>query len=95
MWRVINHGHGVDVYVGGVKCYLAPNSVTRTKNKALVEAARKVPAVKIIEEMNAPSVLNGLSIGKLRKLASRGGIKNYSRFNKKELIKELKRGENR
>lgn len=84
MYRIINHGNGVDIFVGGVKCYLAPNTVIRTKNEALVEAARKVSSVRVIEE------LGDLSIGKLRKLASQRGIKNYSGFTKKELIEKIK-----
>ena len=83
MWRVINQGKGDDIQVGGVKCYLAPNTVIRTKNEALLEAARKVPTMRIIEE------LNNLSIGKLRKLASQRGIKNYSRLTKKKVIEKL------
>lgn len=83
MWKIINHGHGVDIFVGGVKSYLAPNTVIRTKSEALVEAARKVPTVRVTEEFG------DLSVGKLRKLASQRGIKNYSKFNKKELITKL------
>lgn len=83
MWKIINRGNGVDIQVGGVKCYLAPNTVIRTKNEALVEAARKVPFVMVAEDFG------GLSMGKLRMLASQRGIKSYSKFTKKKLIEKL------
>lgn len=87
MWRLINYGNGVDIQVGGVKCYLAPNIVIRTKSEALVEAARKVPTVRITEDFS------DLSIGKLRKLASQRGIKNYKTYKKVKLINLLSGGE--
>ena len=83
MWRIINRGSGVDLYVGGVKCYLAPNSVTKTDNTELVEAAKKVPYVLVTEDFS------GLNMGKLRMLASQRGIKNCSKFTKKKLLEKL------
>lgn len=87
MWRITNRGNGVDIHVGGVKCYLAPNSVIRTDNAELVEAARKVPYVRVAEDFG------GLGMGKLRMLASQRGVKSYSRFTKKKLIEKLTGGE--
>ena len=83
MWKIVNRGHGVDVFVRGVKHYLAPNITVRTDNAELVEAARKVPYVLVAEDFS------GLSMGKLRMLASQRGIKSYSRFTKKKLIEKL------
>ena len=83
MWRIINRGSGVDIFVVGVKCYLAPGSVIRTDNAELVEAARKVPYVRVAEDFSC------LGIGKLRMLASQRGIKKSSRFTKKKLLEKL------
>lgn len=83
MWKIVNQGHGVDVFVRGVKYYLAPNITVKTDNAELLEVARKVPYVRITEDFS------GLSMGKLRKLASQRGIKSYSRFTKKKLIEKL------
>jgi len=83
MWKIINRGSGVDLYVGGVKCYLAPSSVIKTDNTELVEAARKVPYVLVAEDFS------GLNMEKLRMLASQRGIKNSSKFTKKKLIEKL------
>ena len=83
MWKIINRGSGVDIQVGGVKCYLAPRSVIKTDNTELVEAARKAPYVLVTEDFS------GFSLGKLRMLASQRGIKSYSRFTKKKLLEKL------
>jgi len=83
MWKIINRGSGVDLYVRGVKCYLAPNSVIKTDNAELVEAARKVPYVLVVEDFS------GLNMGKLRMLASQRGIKSSSKFTKKKLLEKL------
>ena len=83
MWRIINRGSGVDLYVRGVKCYLAPNSVIKTANTELVEAARKVPYVLVTEDFS------GFTLGKLRLLASQRGVKGSSKFTKKKLLEKL------
>jgi len=83
MWKIINRGSGVDLYVGGVKCYLAPGSVIKTDNTELIEAAKKVPYVLVTEDFS------GISLGKLRKLASQRGIMSSSKFTKKKLLEKL------
>ena len=83
MWKIINRGSGVDLYVRGVKCYLAPNSVIKTDNAELIEAARKVPYVLVAEDFS------GLNMGKLRILASQRGVKDSSKFTKKKLLEKL------
>lgn len=83
MWKIINRGSGVDLYVRGVKCYLAPGSVIKTNDTKLVEEARKVPYVLVTEDFS------GFSLGELRTLASQRGIKKSSRFTKKKLLEKL------
>ena len=83
MWKIINRGSGVDLYVGGVKCYLAPGSVIKTNDTKLVEAARKAPYVLVTEDFSS------FGLGKLRLLASQRGIKKSGRFTKKKLLEKL------
>lgn len=83
MWKIINHGNGVDIYVGGVRCYIAPNAIVETDNAEVVEAARKVSSLRITE------IFDNLTVGKLRELASQRGLKNCSKLTKKKLIDKL------
>ena len=83
MWKIINRGSGVDLYVGGVKCYLAPGSVIKTNDTKLIEAARKAPYVLVAEDFS------GFGLGKLRTLASQRGIKKPNRLTKKKLLEKL------
>jgi len=83
MWKIINRGTGIDLYVRGVKCYLAPGCVIKTNDTKLIEEARKAPYVLVTEDFS------GFSLGKLRKLASQRGIIKFGRFTKKKLLEKL------
>lgn len=83
MWKIINRGAGIDLYAGGVKCYLAPGSVIKTNDTKLVEEARKVPYVLVTEDFS------GFSLEELRTLASQRGIKKPNRLIKKKLLEKL------
>ena len=83
MWKIINRGAGIDLYVRGLKCYLARGSVVKTNDTKLIEVARKAPYVLVTEDFS------GFSLGKLRKLASQRGIVKFGRFTKKKLLEKL------
>ena len=83
MWKIVNQGHGVDVFVRGVKYYLAPSITVRTDNAELIEEARKAPYVLVTEDFS------DFSLGKLRKLAFQRGIVKFGRFTKKKLLEKL------
>lgn len=89
MWKITNYGNSRKLPYKEKCIFLPKGGGFETNDQGVAEVLSGYPFITAEEIDDKVDNFGRTSITELRKLASQGGIKNYSKFNKKELIEKL------